>query len=262
MPIHPSAIVSPNAEIAPDVEIGPFAIVEEETRIGEGSVVAAAAQIRRGTRIGARCRIGSGAILGADPQSKDFDRDTPSGVLVGDDNELREYVTLHRSTSEGGDTVLGNGNYLMSGVHIGHDCLVGNENTMANNALLGGHVEVGDRCFFGGGSVYHQFVRIGDYVMVQGLAGMSLDMPPFVIAAGVNYVSGVNAVGLKRAGVDPDSRKRIREAFRAIYLAKTSVREFLETLGSETLEPEMERFAAFLRAPSKKGVCVRYSGDL
>jgi len=262
MPIHPSAIVSPNAVIAPDVEIGPFAIVEEGTRIGEGSVVAAAAQIRRGTRIGARCRIGSGAILGADPQSKDFLRDTPSGVLVGDDNELREYVTIHRSTSEGGETVLGNGNYLMSGVHIGHDCLVGNENTMANNALLGGHVEVGDRCFFGGSSACHQFVRIGDYVMAQGLAGMSLDIPPFVISSRVNYVSGINAVGLKRAGVSPEARKQIREAFRKIYLSKTPMRDFLDTLGTETLEPEMERFAAFLRAPSKKGVCLRYSGDV
>lgn len=261
MPVHPSAIVSPEADLGPDIDIGPYAIVEEDTRIGPGSVVAAAAQIRRGTRVGARCRIGSGSILGADPQSKDFDRDTPSGVRIGDDNELREYVTVHRSIEAGRDTAVGDGNYLMTGVHVGHDCIVGDENVMANNALLGGHVEVGNRCFFGGGSVYHQFVRIGDYVMVQGLAGMSLDMPPFVIAAGVNYVSGINAVGLKRAGFSPEARRAIREAFRSIYLSKTSVRDYLETLGAGPLGPELELFASFLRAPSKKGVCVRYSGD-
>jgi len=261
MSIHPGAIVSPKAELGAGVAVGPFAIIEEGTRIGDGCVVSAAAQVRRGSRIGAGCRIGSGAIVGADPQSKDFDLSIPTGAVLGDGNELREYVTVHRAVTPGGDTVIGRGNYLMTGVHIGHDCRIGDENVMANNALLGGHVEVGNRCFFGGGSVYHQFVRIGDYVMVQGLAGMSLDMPPFVIAAGVNYVSGINAVGLKRAGFSPEARKEIKEAFRRIYLAKTPVRDFLAEIDGTPHRPELAVFLEFLGAPSKKGICIRYSGD-
>lgn len=258
MAIHPSAIVSPDARLGEDVEIGPYAIVEEGVQIGDGARIDAAAQVRRGSKVGKGCRIGSGAMIGADPQSIDFDLDTPSGAELGDDNIIREYVTIHRSTAENGMTVLGSGNYLMTGAHVGHDCRLGDGNTLANNALLGGHVTVGSHCFFGGGSVYHQFVRLGDYVMVQGLAGMSLDMPPYVIAAGINYVSGINAIGLRRAGFGAAARKEIKEAFRNLYLTSKSVEDVLAEVEGAELLPETQAFYDFLREKSKKGVCIRY----
>jgi UDP-N-acetylglucosamine acyltransferase len=258
MAIHPTAVISSSAQIGEDVSIGPFAIIEDDVVIGDRTVIDAAAQVRRRSIVGTDCRIGSGTLVGADPQYGGFDPDTPSWVELGDKNTIREYVTIHRSIEPDGKTVIGSGNFLMNGAHVGHDCVIGNENTMANNILLGGHVEVGNHCFFGGASVYHQFVRIGDYVMAQGLAGMSLDMPPYVIAAGVNYVSGINSVGLRRAGFGPEARKEIKEAFRNLYLTTKSVEDVLKEAEDQTFLPETQAFYAFLRKKSKKPICVRY----
>lgn len=261
MSLHPTALISDNADLGSNVTVGPYAIIEEGVVVGENCMIAAAAQLRRGTRIGKNNKIGSGSILSADPQSVTFDSTTESGVEIGDDNELREYVTIHRSTEEGNSSRIGNGNYLMTGAHLGHDSIIGDENVMANNVLLGGHVTVGNRCFFGGGSVYHQFVRIGDYVMVQGLAGMSLDMPPYVIAAGVNSVAGINSVGLRRAGFDGHARKEIKEIFRQLYREGKTIPDLLSEIEGKEVIPEMELFFQFLRDPSKKGVCVRFGNQ-
>jgi UDP-N-acetylglucosamine acyltransferase len=259
MAIHPNAVVSTSAQIGDDVTIGPFAVIEDEAVVGDRSVIDAAAQIRKRSKVGADCRIGSGALIGADPQFGGFDPDTPSWVEVGKENIIREYVTIHRSIDPEGTTTLGDGNFLMNGAHIGHDSQIGDHNTMANNVLVAGHVEVGNHCFFGGGSAYHQFVRIGDYVMAQGLAGMSLNIPPYVmVAAGINYVAGVNALGLRRAGFSAAARKEIKEAFRNLYLTTKSVDDVLAEAEGETFLPETEAFYQFLREKGKKPVCIRY----
>lgn len=254
---HPSAILSPEAEVGENVSIGPFAIVEAGSRLGDGCIVEAGAQIRRGVALGPDCFVGAGAILGGDPQFRGFDRRISSGVRAGRGNTFREYSTVHRSILEGGETVLGDENYLMAGAHVGHDCLVGSGNTLANNVLLGGHVEIGDRCFLGGGSVFHQFVRVGDLVMVQGNAGFSLDLPPYVLAADINYVVGLNLVGLKRAGVDPKERVALKEAFRQVYRGALTLAELLAETEKSAMGPELRNFYGFLRGPSKKGICVR-----
>ena len=255
--IHPSAIVSENAKIGSEVTIGPFAIIEENTSIGDRCQIDAAAQIRSGTTIGDNCQVGSGAILGADPQFHGFDREISSGVVIGERNVLREYVTIHRGTKEGSTTSMGDENYLMTGVHFGHDCKAGSHNTFANNTLLGGHVTFGNHCVVGGDSVFHQFVVVGDYVMCQGKSGMSLDIPPYVMTAGINYVSGLNAVGLKRAGFDNQARREIRQAFSEIYLGSTPLAETLATVNLEGLTNEARAFYEFLSRDSKKGFCIR-----
>ncbi len=255
--IHPSAIVSENATIGSDVTIGPFAIIEENTSIGNRCEIEAAAQIRSGTTVGDDCRIGSGAILGAEPQFHGFERKIASGVVIGARNTIREYVTIHRGTEEGAVTSVGDDNYLMTGVHFGHDCDVGSHNTFANNTLLGGHVTFGNHCVVGGDSVFHQFVVVGDYVMCQGKSGMSLDIPPYVMTAGINYVSGLNAVGLKRAGFDNQARREIRKAFGDIYLSSTPLAEALDSVNLEDLTPEARSFYEFLSRDSKKGFCIR-----
>lgn len=257
MSIHPSAVIADSAEIGQNVMIGPFAVVEENTVIGEGSVLDAAAQVRKGSIVGKSCHIGSGALVGADPQFLGFDSTISSGVKMGDNNTLREYVTIHRSIHEGDSTILGNGNYLMTGAHLGHDCVIGNDNTMANNVLLAGHVTMGNNCFVGGGAVFHQFVRVADYVMVQGLGGFSLDLPPFVIGAGVNYVAGINSVGLRRAGFDANARKDIKEAFRLVYRSGMGLKEALKEAENRDWADEAASFFDFFRQESKKGFCIR-----
>lgn len=255
--IHPSAVVSKEANLGSDVTVGPFAIIEANSTIGDNCVIDAAAQIRSGTVVGADCKIGSGTIVGAEPQFHGFDSDTPSGVTIGDRNVLREYVTVHRSIEEGTNTTVGNDNYLMTGVHFGHDSIIGSHNTFANNTLLGGHVTFGNHCVIGGDSVFHQFVNVGDYVMCQGKSGMSLDIPPYVMTAGVNYVSGLNSVGLKRAGFDNQARREIRQAFSDIYLSSTPLAEALKSVNLDDLTPEAQAFYQFLSKKSKKGFCIR-----
>jgi UDP-N-acetylglucosamine acyltransferase len=257
MSIHPHALVSPDAQLGRDVTIGPFAIIEAGAEVGDGCVIEAAAQIRAGSRIGTGCFIGSGALIGSDPQFRGFDRRIRSGVTLGTGNVLREYVTIHRSIHEGGATRLGDENYLMAGAHVGHDAIVGNDNTLANNVLLAGHVNIGNHCFLGGGSVFHQFIRVGDYVMTQGNSGFSLDLPPFVIASDINLVSGINSVGLRRAGFSKEERARIKEVFREIYHSTKTLQTLLEESERQPCSPAVEAFFQFLRDPSKKGLCIR-----
>ena len=257
MSIHPSAIVSKTAKLGENVTIGPFAIIADNVIVGDGCRIDAAAQLMNGSRVGNNCRIGSGALISADPHYIGFDESIASGVIIGDNNTIRDYVTLHRSIEPGGTTVIGNENYFMNGAHVGHDCILGNGNTLANNSLLGGHVIVGDCCFLGGGSAFHQFVRVGNYVMAQGLAGASLDVPPYLTIAGINNVFGINSVGLKRAGLDTAARKGIKEAYRRIYRGTETLAEVLEASESDDFIPEVKAFYDFFRDKSKRGVLIR-----
>jgi UDP-N-acetylglucosamine acyltransferase len=259
MSIHPTAIIEAGAELGTGVKVGPFAIIEANTRIGDECVIEGAAQIRSGSQIGRKTFVGAGAILGGSPQFRGLDEKVCSGIRVGERNVLREYVTIHRSVHEATNTILGDDNYLMAGSHIGHDCIVGNSNTLANDVLLGGHVLFGNHCFVGGGSAFHQFVRVGDYVMCQGHSGFSQDLPPFVIGADINTVVGINAVGMKRAGFSLDERREVKRAFQAVYHSPETLLSILEAAtGTENSSP-LELFYRFLREPSKKGLCVRSS---
>lgn len=257
MSIHPSAHVAPGAQLGSGVTIGPFAVIEDDTVIGDNCVVEAAGQVRRGSRLGPGCFVGSGAIVGADPQFRGFDRSIASGVSVGRNNVLREYVTVHRSIHPLGVTSMGEGNFLMAGAHVGHDATVGNDNTLANNVLLAGHVELGSRCFLGGGSVFHQFVRIGDHVLTQGNSGFSLDLPPYVIGADINIVVGVNLVGLRRCGFESETIRSIKGIFREVFLSDRPLREILAEKEGADFSPEITLFLDFLRKESKKGPCRR-----
>tara|TARA_R110002096_G_scaffold45372_12_gene121912 strand:- start:911 stop:1690 length:780 start_codon:yes stop_codon:yes gene_type:complete len=258
MSIHPSAAISDKAQIGSNTAIGPFAIIEDDVVIGDGCKIDGAAQIRNGSRIGNNCHIGSGALISADPHFIGFDTSISSGVIMGDNNDIREYVTLHRSIEANQSTQIGSDNFLMNGAHVGHDCLLGDGNTLANNVLLGGHVTMGDHCFFGGGAVVHQFVRVGNYVMAQGLSGVSLDIPHYVIISGINTIGGINAIGLKRASLSVEARKGIKEAFRSIYRGNDTLAECLEQAENASNPSEVEAFYDFFRKKSKKGVCVRF----
>ena len=256
MKIHPTAIVADGAKLADDVEIGPFSIVSAAATIGAGCVIGAHVIVEHRVVIGEGTKVGHGTILGANPQDLGFDAArTDTGVRIGKNNTIREYVTIHRGTKESGDTVVGDGNFLMTGLHMGHDSVMGNNVIAANNVLLAGHVRVQDRAFLGGGTVFHQFMEVGSLAMVRGGCRFSKDIPPFLVGAGENHVAGINAIGLRRSGISAEARKEIKRAFRLLYQSGLNVSQALEAADGETWGPEGELFFAFVRAAKKRGIC-------
>ncbi|MEM6910480.1 MAG: acyl-ACP--UDP-N-acetylglucosamine O-acyltransferase [Verrucomicrobiota bacterium] len=259
--IHPTALVDPTAELGQDVEVGPFALVGAGVRIGEGTRIGPRATILGDTHLGENNTVGVGAVLGEPPQDLSFDPSQPSSLTIGKGNTFREYVTIHRSASTEGVTSLGDDNFLMANAHVGHDCHLGNGNILANAVLLGGHVTVADHCFFGGGAVFHQQIRIGSFVMAQGMAGHSQDVPPYLMTAGVNQVAGINVVGLRRGGFSAAERKEIKELFRLLYRRGLNFPQAQAAIAEGTWGEAAEAFVQFLQADSKKGVLTRLAAD-
>jgi len=253
--IHPTAIIHPTVQFADDLVVGPYAIIEENAVIGVGTRIEAHAQILRGTCIGENCSIGRSAIIGGDPQSVAFDCSLPSQVVLGNGNRVREFVTIHRSMYEGGATKIGDNNFFMTGSHLGHDVTVENSNVIANNVLLAGHVQVGSNCFFGGGSVFHQFIRVGDYALTQGVSGFSMDVPPYVVASGINKVQGINVIGLKRAGFDSSTRFEIKRAFDLIYRSGNNLSQAIAAARKRSWVEAAEKLIHFIESRGKKGIC-------
>jgi len=206
MKIHPTAIIDPKAEIESTVEIGPYVVIEGPVTIKGGTRVMAHAYLTGWTEIGERNEIHPGAVLGDAPQDKAYNG-AKTYLRIGDENIFREYVQVHRGTTAGSATVIGNRNFLMATSHVGHNCQLGDDVILANGALLAGYVEVGNNVFISGNCVVHQFVRIGDHALMRGLSGTSRDVPPYAIVDWQHTVRGVNVVGLKRAGFN---EKRIR----------------------------------------------------
>ena len=257
--IHPSAIISPAAVIGQNVKIGPFTVIDGPASIGDDVNIDGHVLIRGRCTIGARSQIGWGSVIGADPQDLGFDPQTDSGVILGENNRLREYVTIHRATVSKANTIIGNDNFIMTGVHLGHDVVMGSHNILANNILVAGHVVFGDRCVVGGASVFHQFVRIGDYAMVQGMSGLSLDVPPYCLAYEINRLASLNAIGLKRGGFSPEQRSEIKEAFR-LLLNGGNREAALKEAETRTWGAAAALLVEAVRHPSKKGIltCVRH----
>jgi len=254
MNIHPTAIVSPDAKLADDVVLGPGVIVGPRVEIGPRCVLQAHAVLECDTTLGEGNTIGYGAVIGAAPQDFAHSESVRSFVTIGDNNRIREYVTIHRGTKEGTATRIGNGCYLMTGAHVGHNSAVGDGAILTNNVLLGGHVDVGAGAVLGGASVFHQFVRIGPRAMVAGGSRFNKDITPFSIASGFNTAKGINTVGLRRAGFDSAKRLEIQRAFRLVFQGNKPFR----LAAAEALEaewcPEAREFFEFILA-SKRGVC-------
>lgn len=255
MKIHPTAIIHPDAELAGDVEIGPYVCIEGRVSIGAGCVLHAHSILTGTVRMGEGNSIGYGAIIGAPPQALSFRPETGSEVVIGDANIIREYCTLHRGMNEGSATRMGNHNFLMAGAHLGHDTVIGNHVIVANNVLFGGHVEVRDRAFIGGGAVFHQFVRVGEMVVAQGNSAFSKDIPPYLIAAERNYVVGLNAIGLRRAGLPPVERQEIKDAFKLLYKSGLNTAQAVEKAREREWGEKGRRFFEFIVGAKKRGIC-------
>jgi UDP-N-acetylglucosamine acyltransferase len=256
--IHATALVDPSAKLGENVVIGPYAIVEAGCVVGEGCEIRAHAVICANTILGAQNQIGYGAVIGTEPQDYAF-KGGPSRVEIGSRNRIREYVTIHRATKENGVTRVGDDNFLMGGVHLGHDVEIGNHVILANNTLLSGYVQVGDGAFLGGATIVHQFVRIGRLAITRGGTRLGKDVPPYFMAVATNQVSGINRVGLRRAGVPQEIRRAIRAAYDMVYRSKMNVGQAVEGLRVKFPQPEITELLNFISA-SKRGIC-RDRGD-
>ena len=247
MEIHPTAVVSPRAELASDVRVGPYAVVEDDVVIGEGCEIGAHAVVKRFTSLGRRNRVYEHACLGGEPQDVKF-RGERSALLVGDDNSIREYVTIHRASGEGQATRVGSRNFLMVGVHVAHNCELGDDNTLANGAALAGHVLVEDHVFFSSNVGAHQFVRFGRFAMVGGKSKVVQDVLPFFTTDGnPPAVRGLNAIGLRRGGFTPESRAALKRAYQVLFRARLPLARALEAL-EQTDDENVVHLAAFIRA--------------
>ncbi len=257
MRVHPTAIVSPEARLGCDVEIGPFTVVDGPVVLGDRVKIGGHVHLRGDVAIGEGTEVGWGSVIGGDPQDLSFDPDTPSGVRIGPGNRIREHVTIHRGSTPGSFTEVGEGNFLMAGVHLGHDCRLGRGNILANNVLLGGHVVLADRAFLGGGAVFHQFVRVGTLAMAQGNAGLSRDLPPYCVVHGVNRLAGLNTVGLRRAGFDAATRAELKRLYMLLLRPGLPLAAALERAAGMEWGAEARLLLEAVANPSGKGT-LRY----
>ena len=254
MAIHPTAVVSPNAEIGKNVEIGPYAIIDDDVRIGDDCFIDAHVKIGQYTTIGPRCRIYFGAFVGAEPQDHRFYKGIQSYTEIGSDTVIREYVTIHRPPFEFLKTTIGNHVLLMAFVHLGHDVIIGDRVTIANNTALSGHVQVSPGAVISGFVLVHQFCRIGSLAMIGPTARIGQDIPPFCMLAENECVCGPNVIGLRRAGFDSYARSAIRRAIKTYFFRGLNSANALAAIEAEPASPpEIGRFVHFVRK-SERGI--------
>lgn len=251
--IHPSAIISPSARIGEDCEIGPYAVIEDGVVLGPRNKIMPHAVIAAGTEMGAGNEVHFGAIIGHAPQHKHWSGG-PSRTRIGNNNTFREYCQVHRSTAPDHATTVGNNCLVMALAHIAHDCVLDDDVVICNNSLLAGHIQVGQRAVISGNCVVHQFSRIGRCAMVGGLSAVPRDVPPFMMAVGNRpcLIVGLNAVGLRRAGLDGDARVKIRSAFRILYRSGLVLPDAVAQIASLDT-PETRHLAEFVQT-SKRGI--------
>lgn len=255
MKIHPAAIVEDGAVLGAEIEVGAFAFIGAQAVIGSGCRIFAHAAITGPVTLGERNVVGYGAVIGARPQDMSQDESMASEVRIGDGNTFREYVTVHRGATNGGATLVGDGNFVMAGVHVGHDVRVGDRTIIANNCLLASHVEVGDRAVLGGGTVFDQHMRIGRMSMVCGGTRFSRDIVPFAMGDGEDLLAGLNVVGMRRAGFASETRLDIKRAFKLVFRSEKNLGQALAEADQMEWSAEAREMFAFIRA-SKRGICV------
>lgn len=230
--IHPTAVIHPDAELHPTVQVGPYAVIGEGVKVGPETTIGAHAVLEGPTEIGARNQIFPGAAIGLAPQDLKYDGSN-TRVKIGNDNRIREYVTIHRATHAGGATIIGEGNLLLAYVHVAHDCVIEDEVVISNSVNLGGHVHVESRATIGGMVGIHQFVHIGRLAMLAAMSRIDRDVPPYMLVEGhPARVRSLNLVGLRRAGIAVQGQglETLKEAFRLLYRSDLTLNQALEKL--------------------------------
>ncbi len=229
--IHPTAVIEPGAELAADVEVGPHAFIRSGAVIGPGTRIRAGVIVEGCCRLGRGNDIHPGAVIGGEPQDLKY-RGEPTCVEIGDDNTIRECVTINAGTEGGGGrTRIGNRNLIMAYVHLAHDCAIGNDCILTNGAQLAGHITVEDMAIVSGMVAIHHFVTIGSLSFIAGLSAVRSDVPPFMIAEGnPARVRKLNVEGLRRRGLGGEVTRALKEAYRVVYRSDLSRAEALDRL--------------------------------
>lgn len=259
MEIHPTAVVSPGAQLAEDVKVEAFSIIGPRVTIGAGSVVGPHAVVDGWTTMGERNQIFPFATIGYPPQDLSY-RGEETQLLIGDDNIFRESVTVNRGTQRGGGvTRIGSRNLLMAYAHVAHDCIIGNNVILANATTLGGHVRIDDFAILGGIVAIHQFIRIGTYAFIGGKSGLRMDMPPYMLAFGApGKLYGPNLVGLRRHGFPRNTIQALKSSYRIMFRSGLTLTEAIDRIRAEVEStPEVDNLIQFMQDRSKRGVTRR-----
>ncbi len=250
--IHPTAIVSEQAQLGENNIIGPYVVIDADVQMGNGNTLMTGVSLKAGVKIGNDNTLHEYAVIGGLPQDTGFDSATTTYVTIGDANTLREYVTVHRASKQDACTRLGNENFLMTHVHLGHDCQLGSNIIIAPSSGLGGHVHVADRAFISGGVMVHQFVQIGTLAMIGGNAKITQDVLPYMITDGVpGTVRGLKQEGLRRAGCSRSDIQTLKQAYQIIHRSAQAQQAILDEL-KQINHPYALGLAAFISA-SKRG---------
>lgn len=251
--IHPAAIIDKSAQISDNVKISPYAIIGENVIIHEGVEIYPHAYLEH-CEIGKNSVISSGAIIGTAPQDLGY-KGEATKVIIGENCQIREHVTVNRASGEGNLTRVGNGCLLMTGSHVAHNCKLGDNVILANLATLGGHVTIENFAFIGGMVVLHQHVRVGEMAIMGGFSGARQDIPPYAKTDGrPASIIGLNSIGLKRRGLTPDERKELKTAFNYIWFSGLNTRQGIEKIRENiTNNKYVDHLVEFIQS-SKRGV--------
>ncbi|RLD41974.1 MAG: acyl-[acyl-carrier-protein]--UDP-N-acetylglucosamine O-acyltransferase [Bacteroidetes bacterium] len=256
---QPLAYVHPQAKLASTVVVEPFVFIDKNVEIGEGTWIGSNVTIMEGARIGKNNKIFPGAVISAVPQDLKFDNEE-SIVRIGDNNIIREFVTVNRGTIANMETTIGDNNLIMAYVHVAHDCIVGNNCILANATTLAGHITVEDFAIVGGMVAVHQFVNIGAHSMISGGSLVRKDVPPFAKAGRepVSYV-GINSIGLRRRGFTSAKINEIQSIFRILFQKKNNVSQAVRVIEAEMpASPERDEIISFI-LNSKRGIMRGYN---
>jgi UDP-N-acetylglucosamine acyltransferase len=251
--IHPSAIISPGAQLDSSVEVGPFSVIDAEVSLGPGCRVGPHVYLTGRTTIGPENCFHANCVIGGPPQDVKY-KNEPTGLRIGARNLFREGATVNRSAKLGEDTVVGSHNFLMINSHLAHNVRLGDRVIVANGALLAGHVEVEDGAFISGNCLVHQFVRIGTLAIMQGGSAISQDLPPYTVARGDNNIRGLNTVGLRRAGLSPAERLELKRLYQKLFLSGQNRSQAMAEARQEFASAPAVHLLDFIAA-SKRGVC-------
>ena len=256
MNIHPTAIISPDAQLEEGVEIGPYVVIGSDVKIGKNTVIGPHAVIDDYVQIGEGNRIFQFCSIGAPPQDLKFDGEK-TRVIIGNFNTIREFVTIHRATTADiGVTIIGDHNLLMAYCHVAHNCKLGDRIIMSNAATLAGHIHIEDYAIISGLSGVHQFCRLGAHCMIGGASAVVKDVPPYCIAQG-NHAKlfGLNLIGLKRRNFSEKTINAIKDAYRIIFRSDLLLEAAIKRAQDEVEDiPEVNHFIKFIKE-STRGVC-------
>jgi len=258
--IHKTALIDSNAKISKNVSIGPYSIIGPNVEIGEGTVIQAHVNITGNTIIGAHNKIYPFASIGNDPQDLKF-KDEVTQLEIGNNNKIREYVTINPGTEGGGKkTKIGNNCLFMVSSHIAHDCVVGDNVILANNVPLGGHAHVDDNAIIGGNSAVQQFTRVGRFAMIGGMCGVVRDVIPYGIAHGNRSIlQGLNLIGLRRKNISNKEILSLNEAYKIIF-KNENLTENLRNLSNDLRKNELVlEVVNFIEKDKKRPICTPFS---